>query len=32
MRIIPSDSTLDNFGTRIDSHDWSYGFTLEDPC
>jgi len=31
MRIIPSDSTLDNFGTRIDSHDWSYGFTLEDP-
>ena len=31
MRIQPNDSTLDNFGTRIDAHDWSYGFTLEDP-
>lgn len=31
LRIIPSDSTLDNFGTRIDDHDWSFGFTLEDP-
>ena len=31
MRIQPNDSTLDNFGTRIDNADWSYGFTLEDP-
>ena len=32
MRIVPSDSALDNFGTDITGSDyWSYGFTLEDP-
>jgi len=32
MRIVPSDSALDNFGTDINGSDyWSYGFTLEDP-